>query len=89
MEMKLDGTCMIGNGERENGTERIGLILVQTDKERPVNSKDPEWRVGKRINPDDPKTFILWIDSLESARVLQDRINLICLELNGYTVTDA
>ena len=87
MEATMNGKVMIGTVEKEvDGTKIIGLMIAVTETERIINTTDPEWREGKIITPD-KNTLILWIPTLENARVLQDRINLITLELNGYSHT--
>lgn len=32
--------------------------------------------------------LIIWIEDIESARILQEQMNIICLHLNGYRVLD-
>jgi hypothetical protein len=86
MKVVLDGKAMIGTVmQTVGGIKTIGLMVAPTDQERPVNTTDQEWGVGRIVSDDE--ACIILIPNLESARVLQDRINLIVLELNGYEVT--
>ena len=86
-EITLNGKSMIGTVIKvQNGIKMIGLMIAKTSKERPVNSTDPRWRKGKQIRGG-RNVFVVWIPELESARVLQDSINLITLELNNYENT--
>ena len=78
------GKVFIGQVEKEG---MIGLLFHPTDIEYPINSKNPEWKAGMEYSPHD-EDIIIWIESLESARVLQDRVNIICLQLNDFQVGD-
>lgn len=82
----------LGNGcvavARVTRGDRVGILLEQTCEPHDINSIDmPDARCkdGGNFVPTE-KDVIIWLDNLEGARVLQDQLNLVSLELNGYDV---
>jgi hypothetical protein len=69
----------------ENGRE--GVLLRQSDEQHEIDSIDPEWEDGKPYTPAE-RDVVIWLENLQGARVLQDRINIACLKLNGFKVDD-
>ena len=65
-----------------------GILFRPTGVEHPINSKDEKFAALREYHPkaDD---VIVWCDNLESARVLQDAVNGLALQLNGYVIDDA
>ena len=85
METAIGNGCvMIGSCERDG---RVGLLLEQTCEPHDINSPAAETRAqpGKPFIPGE-NDGVIWIDGLAGARVLQDRINMIILHLEGYGV---
>jgi len=74
--------CSVKDGERE------GILLRPVDDEHPIDSADPTWVDGKPYNLTDADV-VIWLESLDSARVLQDRVNIVTLGLNRFKVLDA
>ena len=86
MEMTFgNGTILVASIVRkEDGKiSRYGILLKQMDKTYPINSLVPEITLSENYKITE-QDIVLWFNDLEGARVLQDRINLTCLELNGY-----
>ena len=67
--------------------ERHGILLRPVEKAHPINSKDPDFDGIKEYEARE-EDVVIWCDNLEAARVLQDAVNLVCLELNGFSVDD-
>jgi hypothetical protein len=64
-----------------------GLMCRFTEEEHPIGSKDPDWIDGKKYQPTEKDVFI-WCGSLESARVLQDAVNGMILQMNGFKIIE-
>ena len=80
------GKVMIGSVLRKDGKVE-GLLFRPTNEEHCIDTKDPNWKEGDEYILQDGDT-VVWIDSLESARVLLERVAIIALGLNGFQVTD-
>jgi hypothetical protein len=66
--------------------ERHGILLRPVEKAHPIDSKDPNWNPNTPYQAQDGDV-VIWLDNLEGARVLQETVNVACLELNGYSVS--
>lgn len=86
METALGHGCVAVT--RVSRAGRVGILLEQTCEPHDINSTDmPDARCkdGGEFLPTE-KDVVIWLDNLEGARVLQDQVNMLCLELNGYNV---
>ncbi len=78
----------IGTGDREIVTvrrdERVGVLLRKSDP-HPIGeftgSAGQEWHP----NEDD---VLIWVDGIESGRILQDTLNLVLLKLQKVPMID-
>lgn len=75
------GKILISTVERG---KRIGLLFEDTCINHPIGSK-PDLFNNVDYNPQ-RKDCIVWVDSLDAGRVLQDRVNIVCLSFNGFAV---
>lgn len=88
MEITL-GTGKVFVGQVVRKKDGItGLLLRPVDTKHPVGEKDLDWKNSTEYTIKD-EDVVVWISCLESARVLQDRINIIVLTLNKCRVLDA
>jgi hypothetical protein len=73
---------------KDNGSGEIvhGILFRVYDSKHVINSKDPEFIAAPFLPLD--SDIVIWCVSLDSARVLQDMVNTLSLELNGRTVND-
>ena len=86
METALGSGCVAIARVTRGG--RVGILLEQTCEPHDIGSTDiPSARCkdGGEFLPTE-RDLIIWLDNLDGARVLQDRVNMLCLELNGYDV---
>jgi len=68
--------------------KRHGIALRPMADAQLINSKDPNWTGPSMKYEFQDGDIIIWLDTLEGARVFQDAVNIACLELNGYSVED-
>lgn len=85
MEMTIGGGMVFVGGVERDGMK--GILFRQMDEPHQINSIDPNWKDGDAYTPNE-RDVVLWVESLESARVIQDRVNSLCLMLNGFAVAD-
>jgi hypothetical protein len=76
----------IGKGDIAISTlrqgERIGVSLRRQDTAHPVGEFTGDG--GQEYYPNEhPNDMVIWCESLESARILQDTVNLLVLNLQG------
>jgi len=81
MEITLNGSVMLG----QDG--KLGVFFEPTGKKRPIDSGDDDYKDEKVIEVKE-NMVVIWCESLASARVLQDAVNILALKLNGREVTD-
>jgi len=89
MEIVLGNGCVSLTTVERNG--RKGVLLEQTCEPHDINSIPSAASGATQANSVyQPKEsdVIIWVDNLESARVLQDIVSRLCLELNGYCIGD-
>ena len=86
MEIELGkGDVLVGGLLRDD--KCFGVIFRKVDQQHTINETDPEWKEGNKYNIADDDV-VIWIPSLDSARVVLDRISIINLQLNGFKVID-
>lgn len=85
METAVGNGCLAITSVKRDG--RIGLLLEQTCEPHEINGPVPDAKgqSGCEFIPGE-KDVVIWIDNIAGARVLQDRLNMICLHLEGYAV---
>lgn len=85
METAIGNGCIAVSSVHRDG--RIGLLLEQTCEPHEINTRVPDAMAqrGGKFYPGN-NDVIIWIDNIAGARVLQDRLNMICLHLEGYEV---
>lgn len=76
----------IGSGDRIISTlsreGKIAVALRLQDEPRPIGEFSND--EGQEYYPDQhPEDVVIWLDNLESARILQDTVNLAVLNLQG------
>jgi hypothetical protein len=83
-----NGSVFISHIMKDNGGGEIvhGILFRVYDSKHVIDSKDPEF-IDAPFLPLD-SDIVIWCSSLDSARVLQDVVNTLSLELNGRTVKD-
>lgn len=78
----------IGTGDREVVTvrrgERVGVLLKKTDP-HPIGEFTGS--AGQEWFPNDDDVLI-WVDGIESGRVLQDTLSIALLKLQKVPITD-
>jgi len=80
------GKVFIGMLKRkEDGV--IGLLFSSTNEEHRIGEKHSDWKLGVEYQIKE-SDVVVWISSLDSARVLSDAVTIIALSLNGYEVKD-
>jgi len=67
---------------------RQGVLFRDEKDAHPIGSKDPEWDIKDKYWPKG-SDVVVWCGKMESARILQDVVNTVILNLNSLTVTDA
>lgn len=86
MEIELGkGKCWVGSIKQG---ERTGILIRPNEtahRANRINSKNPEMRGAHIVEETD---VVIWISSLASARVLQDRVSIACLYLNGFRAVE-
>ena len=65
-----------------------GILFRKTDQPHEIDTIDPDWVDGKPYKPTEDDV-IVWLGNLAGARVLQYRVNIECLKLNGFDVSDS
>ncbi len=91
VEMRRGRCCELGDGEYwigaiEAENNMKGIMIRPAGKAYEIDSSDPKFESNmSEVTEDD---MIIFCKNLESARVLQDAVNIMVLELNGRKVTD-
>jgi len=65
--------------------DRHGILLRPVEEAHPIDSIDPTWKPDTPYEARDGDV-VIWMDNIQGARVLQDTVNIACLELEGYDV---
>lgn len=81
-----NGTVYIG-GLFDHKTKQVGILIRETGEKRKINTFDPRFKEGEEFIPEKNDT-IIWFNNIEGARVLQDRVNIACLQLQEFKVID-
>jgi|GEM_PF-4984849 len=66
---------------------RVGVLLRPVEAARKVDQPETDWKEGEPYEAEENDVMI-WFDNLAGVRVLQDRVNIACLQLNRFKVTD-
>lgn len=78
---------VLGRGDKEivvvKQDERVGLLIQHLDEQHPVGAFVGS--VGQQYQPEDADVLI-WLDGLDSARVLQDTVNHAVLQKQGIAL---
>ncbi|MCE5211868.1 MAG: hypothetical protein LLG40_09975 [Deltaproteobacteria bacterium] len=87
MEIEMGkGNVFVGEIFRKED-ECFGLLFCKVDQQHAIGEKDPDWKDGEPYKPKDTDV-VIWVPSLDSARVILDRVAILNLQLNGYQVID-
>lgn len=86
MEITIDGSGTVFMCSVTRGDE-VGILLRPVAESHEIDSTDPTWQDGQPYMPKE-NDVVIWCSSLASARVLQDRVNILALSLNRYAVID-
>lgn len=81
-----NGTVFIGSLFNKE-TNQFGILIRETGEKREINTFDPRFKEGEAFIAEENDT-IIWFNNIEGARVLQDRVNIACLQLQNYKVID-
>lgn len=82
MEIAVGNGCvLVGHVERDG---RNGLLLEQTCEPHDHDMIPPDEN-GKKYVPEN-KDVVIWFDSIEGARALQDQVNKLVLFLTGHVI---
>jgi len=73
-----EGRILIASVTQGN---RQGILLRDIGEPREINSVFNTYDTEYQEQESD---VVIWIDKLESGRVLQDRINYVCLAMQNY-----
>lgn len=79
MEIILGNGCYLIQTVNRDG--KIGILFQQTCEPHDVGNKGPDLPAKYEPKKDD---LIIWVENIESARVMQDQINILVLMSAGY-----
>lgn len=80
-----DGKMLVAGVSDNEG--RRGIVLRHVDRARGIDEPEPGWVDGETFDTEDGDV-VIWFKSLAGARILQDRVNILCLQLNEFDVRD-
>jgi len=86
MEIKLGkGIYMVSPVVDDAGLR--GVMCRYSGQEHAIGTKDPAWVDGKKYVPAENDVFI-WCENAEAAHILQNAVNGLVLQFDGFKVMD-